>query len=113
MKEKEISVRHPYFLLLQSGEKKVEGRLYDSFFRDLGSGDILVFLDETTGEKLRTEIEKIDVFPSFLPMIDFFGKQVLGFSKFSQVDTLKTYNSFYSQDEIKKYGVCGVSVKLI
>lgn len=113
MKEKEISVRHPYFLLLKSGEKKVEGRLYDSFFRDLEAGDVLVFLDETTGEKLKTEIVKINVFPSFLPMIDFFGKEILGFAAFDKEETLRTYNSFYTQDEIQKFGVCGVSIKLI
>lgn len=113
MKEKEISVRHPYFLLLESGEKKVEGRLYDEFFRDLESGDILVFLDETTNKKLKTRVKKIDVFEDFRKMISYFGKEILGFKAFSDEDTLKTYNSFYTQEEIKKFSVCGVTVERI
>lgn len=112
MKVKEISVRHPYFVLLQSGEKKVEGRLYDSFFRDLEPGDELVFIDESDEAKLQTSVEKIDVFPGFLEMINYFGKEILGFGKFSFEDTLKTYNSFYTQEEIRELGVCGVTVRL-
>ena len=113
MNKKEISVRHPYFLLLKSGEKKVEGRLYDSFFRDLKQGDILTFIDESTSERLKTEVEKIDVFANFAQMISFFHKEILGFGQFSEEDTLKTYNSFYTEEEIKEYGVCGVTVKTI
>lgn len=113
MIEKEISVRHPYFLLLKSGEKQVEGRLYDAFFRELKRGDILTFIDESTEEKLKTKIEKIDVFPHFAEMISFFHKEILGFGKFSEEETLRTYNSFYTEDEIEKFGVCGVTVKKI
>lgn len=111
MKTKELSVRHPYFVLLKSGEKQVEGRLYDDFFRDLSKNDVLIFIDEDNGEKLKMEIEKIDVFDDFSKMIEFFGKTILGFAKFSEEETLKTYNSFYSMEEIKEKGVCGVSVR--
>lgn len=113
MKEKEISVRHPYFMLLKAGTKKVEGRLYDDFFRDLNSGDHLIFIDETTKEKLKTEVVRIDVFDHFDKMITHFGREVLGFASFSYEDTLKTYNSFYTKEEIDSLGVCGVTVKVI
>lgn len=113
MKEKEISVRHPYFVLLKSGEKKVEGRLYDAFFRDLEKKDILTFIDESDGETLKTEVEDITVFKGFDEMISHFGKEILGFKDFSYEDTLKTYNSFYTKEEIDAMGVCGVKVKTL
>ncbi len=111
MKEKEISVRHIYFTLLKEGTKKVEGRLYDSFFRDLDIGDKLIFIDETTSEKLKTTVLKIDVFKGFDEMINHFGREVLGFASHSYEDTLKTYNSFYTTEEINELGVCGVTVE--
>ncbi len=69
MKEKEISVRHPYFILLKSGEKTVEGRLYDEFFRDLKKEDILTFKDESDGETFRSLVKDILVFKDFSEMI--------------------------------------------
>lgn len=113
MKEKEISVRHVYFDLLKKEEKTIEGRLYDAFFRDLDVGDHLIFLDESTGEKLKTEVKKIAVFPEFASMITTLTQAPLGFKDFTFEETLRTYNSFYTQDEIKEYGVCGVFVKVI
>lgn len=111
MKEKEISVRHPYFILLKSGEKTVEGRLYDEFFRDLKKEDILTFKDESDGETFRSLVKDILVFKDFSEMIKHFGREVLGFKDHSFKDTLKTYNSFYTKEEIDKMGVCGVCIE--
>ncbi len=111
MKEKEISVRHIYFTLLKDGTKTVEGRLYDSFFRDLEVGDKLIFIDETTNEKLRTTVKKIDVFKGFYYMINHFGRPALGFGDVTFKETLDTYNSFYDPMDIHYNGVCGITVE--
>ena len=55
---------HPQWLLIKSGLKTIEIRLNDAKRQALQVGDIVNFIDLTTGQQLTTQLIDITRFPS-------------------------------------------------
>jgi ASC-1-like (ASCH) protein len=70
MKTIEFNVQEPYKSFLLSGKKKIEGRLNKGKFKDLETGDVLLF---STGEKF--EIQKLKYYDSFRQMLEMGGTE--------------------------------------
>lgn len=99
----ELNVQEPYFSLIKSGQKTVEGRLGKDKYFTFKHGDKVVF-----NSNLETEIKTMVKYKSFKEMLIFEGlKNVL-----PEVQTLEEgeqiYYQFYTKEDELKYGVVAI-----
>jgi len=99
----ELNVQEPYFSLIETGQKTVEGRLGKDKYFSFKKGDKVVF-----NKSLKLEIKDLIKYKSFREMLMFEGlKNVL-----PEVQTLEEgeqiYYQFYSKADEQKYGVVGI-----
>ena len=100
------------FTLIKNEEKVVEMRLFKGERRNIKEDDYIVFTNEKNGEKLKVRVLSVSRFPSFKELYEYFDKKLLGY-KDDEIASFKDMNEYYSDDDISKYGVMGISIKLI
>lgn len=98
------------FELIKAGSKTVEMRLYDEKRRKLSIGGIIVFTNTKTKEGLIAEIVDLKQFDSFESLYANYKKTNLGY-KDDEVAKPEDMLSYYSVEEIKKYGVIAIELK--
>lgn len=97
-----------YFQLIKEEKKRVEFRLYDEKRQKLKVGDIVEFQEIGSDSVIHCEVEAIYIYSDF-------QSAILN----SEIDTQeatsleKDLQEIYSPEEIKKYGVCALKIKLI
>ena len=110
-----MKLQHAPFAMIESGQKRIELRLWDEKRRRIQCGDVIRFedaCDET--EVLRVIVRSLDVFPSFgelyraLPLLE------CGYTP----DTLanaspEDMNAYYSSEEQARWGVVGIGMELM
>ena len=106
------------FRAIKNGTKKVEGRAPDSKenkYEEMKSGDILVFENEETGEKLKTKILFVNHYPDTKAMLLKEGvKNVLSSEPKTIKHGVESYNSFSNYKEnISKFGIYAIGVSPI
>ena len=116
----EIHVSEPWYSLLKSGKKTVEGRLNKGIFEKLEVGDIVVWftMDKETREKIEFSSEIVDKikYNTFEKMLETEGlENVLpnhnGIKTIE--DGVNVYRRWYSEDMEKKFGVIAIKIKLL
>jgi len=101
------------FMLIKSGEKTTELRLYDEKRRNVKIGDTIVFKNTADGEEIKTTVLKLNVFNTFdelyqsLPLLKC-GYTEKNISSASPLD-MKRY---YSSEDEEKFGVVGIEIAL-
>lgn len=102
------------FNMIKSGQKTIELRLYDEKRRLILEGDVIVFTNTATGEKLSAKVTKLHRFDSFealyraLPLLQCgYTAEDIAAAHPSDMDM------YYSADEQRKYGVVGIELCLI
>lgn len=100
------------FNSIKKGTKTIELRLYDEKRQKIKIGDIIEFNNNYNNEIIRTKVVKIYVFDSFTDLYNSLDKISIGYSdnEESQPSDMEKY---YTKDDINKYGVVGIEVKLI
>ena len=98
------------FDLIKVGSKKVEMRLFDEKRRKLSIGGLIVFTNTKTKEDLIAEIVDLKQFDSFESLYVNYKKTDLGYKddEFAKPEDMLSY---YSVEEINKYGVVAIELK--
>jgi ASC-1-like (ASCH) protein len=99
------------FASIRAKTKTVEMRLYDEKRQALQIGDLLRFTNTDTGETLLAEIIALHVYPTFDELYKRFDKTTLGYME-NETANPKDMLAYYSQENIEKYGVVGIELRL-
>ena len=103
-----------YFELIKSGEKTLEGRLYDDKRKGFNVGDKITFFKEP--EKVET-IDAIIlnkyIFKSFDDMANELNKNDLGFANKTTKQMVDVYRNIYCLEDEQKYGVVIFKIKTL
>lgn len=102
------------FEMIKTGKKTIELRLYDEKRQQIHEGDIIVFTNTSTGEKLVAEVKKLHLFDSFEALYQSLPLLQCGYTA-EDITTAhpSDMEMYYSADEQKKYGVVGIELCLI
>ena len=100
------------FGLIKSGRKVVEMRLNTPKRASILPGDYIEFTCNEDGNKLKVLVLNIVKFPSFSELYSHYDKKLLGYQDDEKADP-DDMLIYYSKEDIKKYGVIGIEIKLI
>lgn len=100
------------FESIASGTKTIEMRLYDEKRQRLREKDIIEFLNIENGEKVITQVVRLHIYPSFEDLYKLFDKISLGYKE-NETAIYTDMEKYYLKDNIKKYGVVGIEIKLV
>ena len=98
------------FDLIKAGSKTVEMRLFDEKRRKLSVGGLIVFTNTKTKEELIAEIVDLKKFDSFESLYLNYKKTDIGY-KDDEVANPDDMLSYYSIEDIRKYGVVAIEIK--
>ena len=100
------------FEMIKSGEKTIELRLYDEKRRAVGV--TIEFTSAESGEKISARVKAIHVFDSFEELYSRLPIEKCGYKK-EELATAShcDMEKYYSAEEQKNSGVCGIEVELI
>lgn len=106
---------HPeVFEIVENGVKDVEVRVNDEKRRKLKIGDTLVFLkrpDEV--EKIYAKVTNLVYFNSFQEVCNSYPMERIYLEETSNSEYISLMGKFYSDEEVKKYGVVAIEFELI
>ena len=104
-----------YFDLIKNGIKIYEIRLNKNEKKNIKINDYIIFSKRPDlKEKIKVIVEKIDLFPTFLEMINKLNKNEIGFKNKSNEEIIKIYKDIYpNEEEEKNYGVIAYKIKII
>ncbi len=100
------------FQKIKNQTKTIELRLFDEKRKKIQPGDLIEFTNLSNSEVITVEVLKLHLFDSFKKLYEKFDKISLGYNKDEKSDP-NDMEQYYSEDDIKKYGVVGIEIKLI
>ena len=101
------------FSLIQQGKKTIEMRLYDEKRKKLQIGDIIIFTEkENKNNRLEARVINLHKYNSFEELYKNFNKIQLGYYE-NQIANARDMEEYYSKEDIKKYGVIGIEIKVL
>lgn len=100
------------FKMIKEKTKTIELRLYDEKRRKIEPDDIIEFHNIKTEETIKVKVINLYKYPDFTELYKHFDKQSLGY-KTEETKNAKNMEQYYSEDEIKKYGVVGIEIIVI
>lgn len=105
----EFHLNNDIFKIVKSGTKHIEVRLNDDKRKKLKVGDDLVFLNQSNEDKkINAIIKGLKYFSSFEDLVDYYRIDEIYKEDSSKEEFLKIINKFYSNDEVKKYGIVAI-----
>ena len=108
----QMKLWHAPFLRLREGTKTIELRLYDEKRSGIAAGDTILFADSDSGETLTCLVLALHRYPSFEALYAHHEPVSLGYAAdepASPADML----AYYSAENIRKYGVVGIEIRVI
>lgn len=108
----ELRLNNEQFMLIKSGTKIIEMRLYDEKRKLIKENDIIEFTNRLTGEKLKTRVIKLHLFNSFKELYNNFDNVSLGY-KTDEQKRPEDMEKYYTKEEQCQYGVVAIKIKLI
>ena len=108
----QLSLKEIPFSLIKSGKKRIEMRLKTPKREAIGIGDTIEFLSEKDGEKIKVLVENIKFYPTFKELYEDNDKTLLGYSSNENASYEDMY-LYYTEENILKYGVLAIFIKLI
>lgn len=112
-----LNVRQPWYDLIKSGDKTVEGRLNKGIFSQLKAGDSIEWSEskDPNSEKFRVIISYVTKYDSFKEMLEAEGiSNVLPIYYVTNVeDGIRIYRQFYDEENEKKFGVLAIGMVAI
>eukprot|EP01027_Heterolobosea_sp_BB2_P007360 GEZU01010958.1.p1 GENE.GEZU01010958.1~~GEZU01010958.1.p1 ORF type:complete len:140 (-),score=34.61 GEZU01010958.1:119-538(-) len=115
-----INIQEPYYSLVKSGKKKVEGRLAHNEYMKLKPGDVIQARKDkkslAEGEQQDSfylRVVKVNKYSSFEEMLRAEGiNKVLPSNSITSEQGVEVYRVFYSEEEEQKWGVAGIHVEV-
>jgi len=109
-----LSLRSEYFNAIKAGTKTVEGRLNTAKFKDLKPGMPICFVLPETGEELYCNVQAINIYPSWLDMLQSEGLQNMLPGIDSLQSGVKLYESFPGyQEGVSELGALAIRIMLL
>ena len=106
----ECSVQDPWFTLIQSGLKTVEGRLNKGRFAHFKKNDIVRWFVKGTKKSCVTKVVQVVQYPSFAAMLQT-EKLELVLPGIPDVESgVKVYRKFYTKEKENEFGVQAIRV---
>src|SRR5574344_1292515 len=107
----EMHLQDEPFTKIKKGTKTVELRLFDMKRKVLKVGDTIIFTNRDTNETIDVIITALKKYPDFNELYQNYDKVALGYNAKDEAHP-EDMNKYYSKEEIKKYGVIAIEVKL-
>ena len=107
-----MRLQHQPFLSIKSGRKTIELCLNDDKRKLLNEGDMVEFTDVNTGDTLTCEVVNLHRYASFEELYQNHDKISIGYTE-NEVADPKDMLAYYPLDEIEKYGVVGIEIKIV
>lgn len=102
---------NPY-AMIKNGLKDIELRLYDEKRRLISKGDIIVFTNIETKEKIKVLVKELHIYKNYEELYPNFEKTRLGYLEDEEANP-KDMEEYYSIVNIEKYGVVGIEVVVL
>ena len=99
------------FMLIKDGIKNIEMRINDEKRQLIKIGDIIQFVNRFTNEIIYTEVINLYYFNNFEELYNNFDKVSIGYDKNDDANP-NDMNKYYSKEEIDKFGVLAIEIKL-
>ena len=100
------------FQAIKEGWKTVEMRLFDEKRAVISVDDTIEFTNTKTKEKMNCKVKNIYRYSNFDVLYDNHDKRSIGY-KDDETANPEDMLLYYTQDEIEKYGVVGIELKVI
>lgn len=109
-----MKLNQPYFDLIKEGKKRFELRLNDDKRQKINIGDSICFSESTGIQKMLTVVKNKYTYADFETLFGELGTVQTGFGKILDINlAAKSMGEFYSESDIKKYGVVAIEVEPI
>ena len=99
------------FTSISSGEKTIEMRLYDEKRAKIRVGDEIEFSNTATRQKIKCIVINLTRYRDFYELYSNNDKTAIGYKANQTADAEDMY-AFYSPEQIKKYGVLAIEIKV-
>lgn len=110
--EHKMKLWHDPFMKIKLQKKDIELRLNDLKRQMIKKGDFIIFTDNQTKEEVKCEVIDLFYYDSFKELFDAFDKSRFGY-EIDEEASYKDMEKFYLRDEIEKYGVVGIEIKVV
>ena len=115
-REFELTIREPWFSLIENGQKTVEGRIFKGIFTEFEVNDTIRFINRWNGKEksVIAKITKLTKYPNFGDLL--FHEQL--YKVLPGLPNIKcgiaVYDKIYhSYNEIKEHGTLAIELQLI
>ena len=110
----EMRLRSEPFNKIKSGQKIIELRLYDEKRREIQKGDEILFTLFGAEETLRCAVIDLYRFDSFEELYSILSHRALGYhGEDLAAASPRDMEQYYATEEIEKYGVVGIRIKVV
>lgn len=100
------------FNSIKSGKKTIEMRLYDEKRAKVRVGDEIEFENTSTHQKIKCIVINLTRYKDFYELYSNNDKTAIGYNA-NEADNAEDMYAFYTSEQIKKYGVLAIEVKVI
>lgn len=114
------SVQEPWFSLIKTGTKVVEGRPKKGIFNKIKKDDIVIWTNDITGKirECKTKVVGVRYYDTFYDMIETEGLYNVLPANGAGIKTVedgveKVYRQWYNADIENEYGVCAIEVEVM
>ena len=108
----EMNLDQGPFELISSGKKVVEMRLNNKNRDQIVPGDYIIFSIKNSEKTLKVLVKSVSKFKTFEELYAHFDKAKLGYSRSEKADP-NDMLKYYKQEDIDKYGVLAIEIKLV
>ncbi len=108
----EMKLQDDPFKKISGGTKTIEMRLYDEKRRKVKKGDLIEFTNINSNEKLRVRVINLYRYKDFDELYKNHDKVSIGYNEDEKASPCDM-SMYYSDEDIKKYGVVGIKIKLL
>lgn len=107
----EMNLNNAPFESIKSGSKTVEMRLFDEKRQCLKVGDTILFTNNSSAEQMVVEIVFLQTYTSFEELYSHFDKVSIGYQP-CEVANPNDMLVYYTSEQVSKYGVVAIGIKL-
>ena len=107
-----MKLKNEPFMSIKNGLKTIEMRLFDEKRKQIKVGDTIEFTNIVSLEKLKVKVIALHKFKNFEELYSHFNKTQLGYKQTENANS-NDMNQYYTNDDIRKYGVLGIEIKTI
>lgn len=107
-----MNLAPPAFRSVSTGKKTIEMRLYDEKRAKVNIGDYIEFENTCTHQKINCKVINLERYQDFFELYSNYDKVSIGYNANETAKAEDMY-AYYSPEQIKKYGVLAIEIKLI